>query len=207
MQGEYAVMDKLERLVETLKLIASSAPPAKDSESCGHSSDYSSSGGGGIVETETEMTLEETMQNHDVDADSLMQKFCRILSYETLKYEFYWNAESVFVDHMCQEYTWLLGAEGYALASLQQALVSLCPSGAGVKKNRRNAGKSGMSLCSSSKDSRDDDVRSRYSSRDEDDGRSDPLGVSVHNNEILDCSSHKMKGIAMSGAVAVPGSE
>lgn len=203
-------MDKLERLVETLKLIATSAPPKDDVKSNSHADDEHNSG-----ENESELTLEETMQNYDIDADSLMQKFCQILSYETLKFEFYWNAESIFVDYMCREYNWLLGAEGYALVTLQQALRALCPpvtatatataAKAAVarnneKHNARNNNQPTASLYSSSRDSSRDDTRSRYSSRDDDDWQSDTLGLSIHNNEILISSSSKMKGIAMSSS-------
>lgn len=230
-------MDKLERLVETLKLIATSAPP-KEHDKIGVNK--CESGGGGIPgvgdKIDSELSLEETMQNYDIDADSLMQKFCQIISYETLKYEFHWNAESIFVDYMCREYNWLLGAEGYALVTLQQALRALCPpvtatatataakAAAAHNTEKYNVQNQPVaSLYSSSRDSsrddedamsrysaysRDNDARSRFGSRDEDEWKSDALGLSVHNNEILISSSSKMKGIAVPSAsppaVSVP---
>jgi hypothetical protein len=221
------VMDKLERLVETLKLVATSSPLKIDAKSRTHNPENGDDGEND-GENDGDLSLEETMQNYDIDADSLMQKFSQILSYETLKYEFYWNAESIFVDHMCREYSWLLGAEGYALVTLQQTLRALCPPPAAGSESAAQArdrargkeahhshhatatsavGSVSASLYSSSWDSRDeDDARSLYSSRDDEDKRSDALGLSIHNNEILISSSSKMKGIAMSlpATVTVP---
>jgi hypothetical protein len=201
-------MDKLERLVETLKLIATSAPPKDHCE--GNVKE-----GLANCDQEGALTLEETMQNYDIDADTLMQKFCLILSHETLKYEFYWNAESIFVDYMCREYNWLLGAEGYALVTLQQAIRSICPPTARAPAARTGSDeihnnliqkKPEMSLYSNSSrdDSRDDDTRSMYSSRDDDDRGFDTLGLSVHNSETLISSSSKLKGIAMSPKPSIP---
>eukprot|EP01041_Mallomonas_annulata_P001935 gene1935-3755_t len=39
----------------------------------------------------------------------------------------YWHAECNFIASLCRENDWLLGAEGYAMVTLQQALISLCP--------------------------------------------------------------------------------
>lgn len=203
-------MDKLERLVEALKLIATASPHKSGGDHCDGGKKV-----GLAAEEDTDadgLSLEETMQNYDIDADSLMQKFCQILSHETLKYEFYWNAESIFVDYMCREYNWLLGAEGYALVTLQQALRALNPPtsrtstgaagaagtyGEGVHHKNHGADVSQYSNSTLGSRDDDDDVRSRYSSRDEED-RGDVLGLSVHNNETLVRSSSKLKGIAMS---------
>lgn len=190
--GEYAVMDKLERLVETLKLIASSAPVDQSVDAAKTETEHKQS----------ELSLEETMQNYDIDADMLMQKFCQVLSHETLKYEFYWNAESIFVDYMCREYNWLLGAEGYALVTLQQALRALCPTaaitsacqtGVDIEKHLLH-NKPAVSLYSSSRDSRDDDdIRSR-ASKDDESCRKNSLDANNRNNEALLSSSSKLKG-------------
>ena len=194
-------MDKLERLVEALKLIAA-AQPAEKAKCDDNTSDNNEAKAAFSNRDSSEMTLEETMQNYDIDADSLMKKFCDILGYETLKYEFYWNAESIYVDYMCREYNWLLGAEGYALVTLQQALRALCPNaatlsavqaGVNIEKHKMH-NKPALSLYSSSKESHEDETRSFYSSKDEEDRSTERAAFDINNSELLISASSKMKG-------------
>ena len=44
----------------------------------------------------------------------------------TRRRRLYWHAECCFIASLCRENDWLLGAEGYAMVTLQQALMSLC---------------------------------------------------------------------------------
>lgn len=119
MPCEYATMDKLKRIVQALKFVASSA----SADSNGDNSLVAAAPDG-------ETDLMTAIQDMNVDADSLMQRFCDVVAYHTLKYEIYWHAECIYVEFMCRDDQWLLGAEGYALVTLQQALRSLCPTAA-----------------------------------------------------------------------------
>jgi hypothetical protein len=121
MPCEYASMDKLKRIVQALKFVASSASTVASAENAD---------GSEMTPSTDEADLMTAIQDMNVDADSLMQRFCDVVAHHTLKYEIYWHAECIYVEFMCRDDQWLLGAEGYALVTLQQALRSICPTAA-----------------------------------------------------------------------------
>lgn len=109
---ECTAQDKLRRLIEVLKLIASvafSQPSSPASSSA------------------TATAHHDILQDFEVNADVLISKFIDLLIDQARVAPFFWNAEVIFIDMMCRESSWLLGAEGYAIVTLQQALLAICP--------------------------------------------------------------------------------
>lgn len=116
---EYSGMDKLKRIVQSLKYLSASVSPESNSS----------------LQNTNEQSY---LQDMSVDADLLMKRFIDVIAYYTIKYEIYWYAECLFIEYLCTESSWMNDAEGYAFVSLQQALRSLCPSAAIISAANSN---------------------------------------------------------------------
>jgi hypothetical protein len=85
-------------------------------------------------------------------ADVLIERLIFVISSLTRRYKIHWHAQCIFIESMCHDGAWLIGAEGYSLVSLQQVLTALSP---------RSRGNSLASLSRSFDD--EDGVRSHLS--------------------------------------------
>lgn len=60
-------------------------------------------------------------------ADVLIERLIFVISSLTRRYKIHWHAQCIFIESMCHDGAWLIGAEGYSLVSLQQVLTALSP--------------------------------------------------------------------------------
>jgi hypothetical protein len=60
-------------------------------------------------------------------ADVLIERLIFVISSLTRRYKIHWHAHCIFIESMCHDGAWLIGAEGYSLVSLQQVLTALSP--------------------------------------------------------------------------------
>jgi hypothetical protein len=60
-------------------------------------------------------------------ADALIERLIAVICFLSKRYKLRWHAQCTFIELMCPDTSWLFGAEGYSLVTLQQVLNSLLP--------------------------------------------------------------------------------
>ena len=60
-------------------------------------------------------------------ADVLIERLLIVVCCLTRRYKIRWHALCLFIEMMCPDSSWLLGAEGYSIVTLQQVLYTLNP--------------------------------------------------------------------------------
>lgn len=123
-------MDKLTALSHALRVcVAEDAPPsspAKATHRRGGSSDLPeiSKSGEGPRRRSSEGRAEVAAPH---GADALIERLIAVICFLSKRYKLRWHAQCMFIELMCPDTSWLFGAEGYSLVTLQQVLNSLLP--------------------------------------------------------------------------------
>lgn len=121
--SQVTALNKLKFIVRALKHVSLSVAKGDTqtiTESCNEHKE-------GVSDHESSSSF----QVSTMGADVLMERFTAIIARQTLKYVLNWHAEVVYIEAMCREQEWLLGAEGYALVTLEQSLRVLNPTKGG----------------------------------------------------------------------------
>lgn len=58
-------------------------------------------------------------------ADALIERLIAVICFLSKRYKLRWHAQCTFIELMCPDTSWLYGAEGYSLVTLQQVLNTL----------------------------------------------------------------------------------
>jgi hypothetical protein len=152
-------MDKLNYLAQALRLCASLELPTPNHQrpidtpvsariiSDDISNNIKTSPGGSSVAEKSIEKLMADISSPDKSqstpsahgADILIERVIVVICSLTKIYKLRWHAQCVFIEQMCPDTSWLLGAEGYSLVTLQQVLNSIVPSESASILNRSSS--------------------------------------------------------------------
>ena len=122
-------MDKLTALSHALRAcVAEDVPSAAESLPARASQgDLPNDGAGRVKEDATRRKSGGKAELTPHGADALIERLITILCFLSKRYKLRWHAQCTFIELMCPDTSWLFGAEGYSLVTLQQVLSSLLP--------------------------------------------------------------------------------
>lgn len=124
-------MDKLMALSHALRAcVAEDGPAAPGPESLpvrASLGDLTNDGTGRLKEDSTRRKSGGKTELTPHGADALIERLITVLCFLSKRYKLRWHAQCTFIELMCPDTSWLFGAEGYSLVTLQQVLCSLLP--------------------------------------------------------------------------------